>query len=673
MKKSETDFGINLFDDAKKKKYLSAKAYKAVVRAKSTGEIANDNIFDDYAKGLLRWAKERGVCRFSHYFMPLNNCTAQKRDSFHSIDKDGVLVEKFKGKHLRFGEGDASSFPNGGLRQTFEARGISQLDVTADPFIKDGCLYVPTTFRSSGGCSLDAKTPLIASVNALNEQAKKVLTLLGEKVKYVQSVVGAEQEYFLIDKNVASKRPDLTLTGRTLFGSSPPKGQEFCDHYFGKIPQNVSDFMKEVDAELWKLGIVVKTEHNEVAPQQFELATCYAPVTKHCEQNLLIMETLQSAAEKHGLKCLLHEKPFAYFNGSGKHNNWSIVTDKGENLFEPAIGEKKNLRFLLFIAAVVKAVDEYADLIAAFSASAANDLRLGGNEAPPQTISLFLGGLSNVCEHIDDFKDSIRIGTDRNRTSPFAYYGNKFEFRMLGSSCNIADFNTALNAAVAESLRQFAETLQAYGDKIQGAKDVIRDVFHKHSRIIFDGDNYSKAWKTEAKKRNLQQLDAVKAYGKITLDKNVSLFERHGVLTRQELFARQNVLLEKYCNTVILEGKTAVDTVNKICVPCALEQLDRISKLAVNLEQWDFSAAYESDLASQLSLLLCKVDTELCVLQNNLAAAVKCRNLPAKAKILSKTVRRNMETLRITVDKTESVCPKKLWGLPDIADILFGG
>lgn len=674
MKNNFTDFSINVFDDAKKKKYLSKAVCKALTKAKINGTIPCDKVINSYAKALYCWATERGVCRFSHYFMPLNGHTSQKKDSFHSIDRSESLIAKFKGKHLRFGEGDASSFPNGGLRQTFEARGISQIDFTCDPFIKDDCLYVPTTFYSHNGCSLDAKTPLVASQNTLNFQAVRLLKLLGEKVKFVQSVVGAEQEYFLIDKNIASKRPDLLLAGRTLFGAVPPKGQEFCDHYFGKIPQHVSGFMQEVDNALWKLGIIVKTEHNEVAPKQFELATCYTPVTKHCEQNLLIMETLKTVASKFDFVCLLHEKPFAQFNGSGKHNNWSLVTDKGENLFEPTNDVKKNLRFLLFISAVVKAVDEYGDILTAFSSSAENDLRLGGNEAPPQILSVFLGGLSQAVEHLNDnnLETFLRSSTDRNRTSPFAYYGNKFEFRMLGSSFNIAEFNTALNVSVAESLRQFADKLQTYADKTQGTKDIITETFEKHGKIVFDGDNYSKSWNAEAKRRNLHSYTAVDAYKTITVSKNVELFAKHNVLTKQELYARQNILWEKYCNTVILEARLAIDMANKLCIPCSVEQLEHINILATNLEQSNFSAAYESDLASQLSLLICKADTELWNLKNNLEMSVNCKNLYAKAKCLSKTVRKNMGTLRITVDKLESVCPKKLWALPSIADILFG-
>lgn len=674
MKNNSTDFSIDVFDDAKKKKYLSASVCKALAKAKINGAIPCDKVIERYAKALYYWAKERGVCRFSHYFMPLNGHTAQKKDSFHSIDERESLIAKFKGKHLRFGEGDASSFPNGGLRQTFEARGISQIDFTCDPFIKDGCLYVPTTFCSHNGCSLDAKTPLIASQNALNAQAVRLLKLLGEKVKYVESVVGAEQEYFLIDKSIASKRPDLVITGRTLFGEAPAKGQEFCDHYFGKIPQNVNAFMREVDSALWKLGIIVKTEHNEVAPRQFELATCYTPATRHCEQNLLIMETLKTAAEKFGFVCLLHEKPFAQFNGSGKHNNWSLVTDKGENLFEPTNDVKKNLRFLLFISAVIKAVDEYGDIITAFSSSAENDLRLGGNEAPPQILSVFLGGLSQAVEHINDndFEAFLRSSTDRNRTSPFAYYGNKFEFRMLGSSFNIAELNTALNVALAESLRQFADTLQTETDKIQGVKSIIADVFKKHGKIVFDGDNYSKSWNAEAKRRNLHSYTAADAYKTITASKNVELFAKHNVLSKQELYARQNILWEKYCNTVIMEARLAIDMANKLCIPCSVEQLEHISILASNLEQGNYSYAYESDMASQLSLLICKADTELWNLKNNLEMSVNCKNLYAKAKCLSKTVRKNMETLKTTVDKLESVCPKKLWALPSISDILFG-
>ena len=546
-------FAENVFDYRKMRKYLPAKTYKAIVNAREHNGELTDKDVEIYAEALKKWATAKGVTRYTHWFQPLNNFTAEKRDSLTSINREGEAIIKFRGKELTTGEGDASSFPNGGMRQTFEARGITNWDYTAFAFIKGDSLCIPTTFCGFNGEILDKKTPLLRSSYALNKQALRILNKLGMPRSRVRSVVGAEQEYFIISKELYGKRSDLVYTGRTLFGAAPPKGQELDAHYFRPPTDDVIRFMQDVDNELWKLGIIVKTEHNEVAPCQCELAPCYSDSTDACNQNQLIMETLKTTAEKHGLKCLLHEKPFDKINGSGKHNNWSLITDRDENLFETGSTAQENARYLLFLAGVVKAVDEYNDLLLASVASASNDLRLGGYEAPPQILTVFLGEpLDKTIQYAcggkwragKDCLPKIVNVTDRNRTSPFAFTGNKFEFRMVGSSASISDVNTTLNVIVAESLRQFADELDNACDVWQKTGELITQVFAEHKRVIFDGNNYSDDWIEEAKKRGLLNADAVESIEFLSREKNLRLFERHGVLTRREQLARQDVLLQ---------------------------------------------------------------------------------------------------------------------------------
>ena len=566
-------FAENVFDYRKMRKYLPAKTYKAIVNAREHNGELTDKDVEIYAEALKKWATAKGVTRYTHWFQPLNNFTAEKRDSLTSINREGEAIIKFRGKELTTGEGDASSFPNGGMRQTFEARGITNWDYTAFAFIKGDSLCIPTTFCGFNGEILDKKTPLLRSSYALNKQALRILNKLGMPRSRVRSVVGAEQEYFIISKELYGKRSDLVYTGRTLFGAAPPKGQELDAHYFRPPTDDVIRFMQDVDNELWKLGIIVKTEHNEVAPCQCELAPCYSDSTDACNQNQLIMETLKTTAEKHGLKCLLHEKPFDKINGSGKHNNWSLITDRDENLFETGSTAQENARYLLFLAGVVKAVDEYNDLLLASVASASNDLRLGGYEAPPQILTVFLGEpLDKTIQYAcggkwragKDCLPKIVNVTDRNRTSPFAFTGNKFEFRMVGSSASISDVNTTLNVIVAESLRQFADELDNACDVWQKTGELITQVFAEHKRVIFDGNNYSDDWIEEAKKRGLLNADAVESIEFLSREKNLRLFERHGVLTRREQLARQDVLLQTYCNAVQTEGAVTAE----MCALC---------------------------------------------------------------------------------------------------------
>ncbi len=570
-------FAENVFDYRKMRKYMPAKTYKAIVNAREHNGELTDRDVEIYAEALKKWATAKGVTRYTHWFQPLNNFTAEKRDSLTSINREGEAIIKFRGKELTTGEGDASSFPNGGMRQTFEARGITNWDYTAFAFIKGDSLCIPTTFCGFNGEILDKKTPLLKSSYALNKQALRILNKLGMPRSRVRSVVGAEQEYFIINKELYGKRSDLVYTGRTLFGAAPPKGQELDAHYFRPPTDDVIRFMQDVDDELWKLGIIVKTEHNEVAPCQCELAPCYSDSTDACNQNQLIMETLKTTAEKHGFKCLLHEKPFDKINGSGKHNNWSLITDRDENLFETGNTAQENARYLLFLAGVVKAVDEYNDLLLASVASASNDLRLGGYEAPPQILTVFLGEpLDKTIQYAcggkwragKDCLPKIVNVTDRNRTSPFAFTGNKFEFRMVGSSASISDVNTTLNVIVAESLRQFADELDNACDVWQKTGELITQVFAEHKRVIFDGNNYSDDWIEEAKKRGLLQADAVESIAFLSREKNLQLFERHGVLTRREQLARQDILLQTYCNAVQTEGAVTAEMFNKQIAPC---------------------------------------------------------------------------------------------------------
>ncbi len=673
-------FAENVFDYRKMRKYLPAKTYKAIVNAREHNGELTDKDVEIYAEALKKWATAKGVTRYTHWFQPLNNFTAEKRDSLTSINREGEAIIKFRGKELTTGEGDASSFPNGGMRQTFEARGITNWDYTAFAFIKGDSLCIPTTFCGFNGEILDKKTPLLRSSYALNKQALRILNKLGMPRSRVRSVVGAEQEYFIISKELYGKRSDLVYTGRTLFGAAPPKGQELDAHYFRPPTDDVIRFMQDVDNELWKLGIIVKTEHNEVAPCQCELAPCYSDSTDACNQNQLIMETLKTTAEKHGLKCLLHEKPFDKINGSGKHNNWSLITDRDENLFETGSTAQENARYLLFLAGVVKAVDEYNDLLLASVASASNDLRLGGYEAPPQILTVFLGEpLDKTIQYAcggkwragKDCLPKIVNVTDRNRTSPFAFTGNKFEFRMVGSSASISDVNTTLNAIVAESLRQFADELDNACDVWQKTGELITQVFAEHKRVIFDGNNYSDDWIEEAKKRGLLNADAVESIEFLSREKNLRLFERHGVLTRREQLARQDVLLQTYCNAVQTEGAVTAEMFYKQIAPCVEKYQTELALLIDRKNKLSEKTATEADKLNRIVKLTDGCAKASAQLQEKLRQ-IPTENSVERARYCQTVIRPAYNEVRRRADELERLCPASEWALPNYGQLLFG-
>lgn len=679
-KKHKREFAENVFDDGKMKKYLPKCTYEAIVAARQNFTELSQQDRDVYANAVCKWALKRGVTRFTHWFQPLNNYTAEKRDCLYSIDKQRNIVVKFRGKELSNGEGDASSFPNGGIRQTFEARGITQWDCTSYPFVKDGCLCVPCTFTSYNGEVLDKKTPLLNSCKVLNLQAMRVLKNLGDKATRVYSVVGAEQEYFLVDKNLYQQRKDLVYTGRTLFGARPPKGQEFDDHYFRPPNDKIATFMRTVDRELWKLGIVVKTEHNEVAPHQCELAPCYTHANLACDYNQLTMETLKRVADEQGLTCLLHEKPFAYVNGSGKHNNWSLLTDEDENLLEIGTTPYQNARFLLMLAAVVKAVDDYSDLLLTSVCSAGNDCRLGGYEAPPQILTVFLGG--PLCKAITyatsgkwkcgrDLLPAVLLGTDRNRTSPFAFTGNKFEFRMVGSSSSISDVNTLLNTAVAESLRQFADTLDNSANTWDCVLQLITETFVKHKRVLFDGNNYSPSWAEEAKQRNLKSASTVACVESLSNARNMNVLERHNVLSYRETLARQQVLLCNYVNTVKVEGNVAVEIYRKQICPAVEGYLNKLTELAKNKIDLNITCETEKDKIEKITKLLRHCKQKCSTLHRHLIKTDVIDTLLQKAHYCETYVVNAMNELRQQVDKLEQLCPDSVWPLPTYGQMLF--
>lgn len=672
-------FAENVFDYRKMRKYLPAKTYKAIVNAREHNGELTDKDVEIYAEALKKWATAKGVTRYTHWFQPLNNFTAEKRDSLTSINREGEAIIKFRGKELTTGEGDASSFPNGGMRQTFEARGITNWDYTAFAFIKGDSLCIPTTFCGFNGEILDKKTPLLRSSYALNKQALRILNKLGMPRSRVRSVVGAEQEYFIISKELYGKRSDLVYTGRTLFGAAPPKGQELDAHYFRPPTDDVIRFMQDVDNELWKLGIIVKTEHNEVAPCQCELAPCYSDSTDACNQNQLIMETLKTTAEKHGLKCLLHEKPFDKINGSGKHNNWSLITDRDENLFETGSTAQENARYLLFLAGVVKAVDEYNDLLLASVASASNDLRLGGYEAPPQILTVFLGEpLDKTIQYAcggkwragKDCLPKIVNVTDRNRTSPFAFTGNKFEFRMVGSSASISDVNTTLNVIVAESLRQFADELDNACDVWQKTGELITQVFAEHKRVIFDGNNYSDDWIEEAKKRGLLNADAVESIAFLSREKNLQLFERHGVLTRREQLARQDVLLQTYCNAVQTEGEVTAEMFYKQIAPCVEKYQTELALLIDRKNKLSEKTATEADKLNRIVKLTDGCAKASAQLQEKLRQ-IPTENSVERARYCQTVIRPAYNEVRRRADELERLCPASEWALPNYGQLLF--
>ncbi|MBW7572508.1 glutamine synthetase III family protein [Caproiciproducens faecalis] len=687
-------FGSMVFNDTVMKERLPKDTYKALRKTREQGKPLDSQVANVVANTMKDWAVEKGATHFTHWFQPMTGITAEKHDSFIYPVENGKVIMEFSGKELIKGEPDASSFPSGGLRATFEARGYTAWDPTSNAFIKDGSLCIPTAFCSYGGEALDKKTPLLRSMDAIDKQAMRILKLFGNTEAHrVITTVGPEQEYFLIDKAMYEKRKDLIYTGRTLFGAKPPKGQELEDHYFGVIKPRVSAYMKELDEELWKLGIFAKTKHNEVAPSQHELAPIFTTSNVASDQNQLTMEIMKKVATKHGLTCLLHEKPFAGINGSGKHNNWSVSTDTGVNLLEPGDSPRENAQFLLFLSAIIKAVDEHQDLLRISVASAGNDHRLGANEAPPAIVSMFIGDeLSSVLKSIEDGssykqqdKVSMTIGsdvlpafpkdsTDRNRTSPFAFTGNKFEFRMLGSTVSIACANIMLNTIIADALCTFADELEKADDFNAKLAEVIKNTIKDHSRIIFNGNNYSDEWVKEAEKRGLLNLrstaDALPYY---ISDANIALFEKYSVLTKTEVYSRYEIQLENYCKQIHIEALTMVDMVKKDIIPAACSYMKDISKEAINKKQLcaDISCELEESLLKKLSNLSADLYKKTLVLEDSVVPEKEFKDVLEQAKFYRNTVFVQMEETRVVADEIESLVGEKYWPYPTYGDLLF--
>ena len=689
-------FGCLVFDDRVMKATLPLKVYRSLKKTIDEDERLDSEVADAVADAMKDWAIAHGATHFTHWFQPLTGITAEKHDSFISPAPDGGVIMEFSGKELIKGEPDASSFPSGGLRATFEARGYTAWDPTSYAFIKDRTLCIPTAFCSFGGEALDKKTPLLRSMQALNRQAMRVLRLFGNTdVHCVRTSVGPEQEYFLVDKEMYDRRKDLIFCGRTLFGAKPPKGQELDDHYFGVIKPRVAAFMAELNEELWKLGVLAKTEHNEVAPSQHELAPIYTTTNIATDHNQLTMEIMQKVALRHGLVCLLHEKPFAGVNGSGKHNNWSMATDTGVNLLTPGDTPYENAQFLLFLCAVIQAVDDYQDLLRLSVASAGNDHRLGANEAPPAVVSMFLGDeLTAVLNAIEadrpysgTEKTVMKLGvhvlpkftrdsTDRNRTSPFAFTGNKFEFRMLGSANSIACTNIMLNAAVAESLRQYADRLEGAVDFETALHDLIREVIRAHKRIIFNGNGYDEDWIREATEvRGLLNLRTTPdALPTILEKKNVDMLTSLKIFTLPEIRSRYEITLENYCKTVLIEAETMVDMARKEILP-AVERYARAlsdSLLAKTAAVPGLACRYERELISRLSAATDEIDACTAALASSALTVRGTENVTAAARLIRDDLLPRMAELRVVCDEAETVTDESFWPFPTYGKLLFG-
>ncbi|NSB17303.1 glutamine synthetase III [Clostridium beijerinckii] len=695
MNKINEIFASNVFSDAVMKERLPKATYKALKKTIEKGTTLEPDVADVVAAAMKDWAVEKGATHFTHWFQPMTGITAEKHDSFINPTSDGKVILEFSGKELIKGEPDASSFPSGGLRATFEARGYTAWDCTSPAFIKDGSLCIPTAFCSYNGEALDKKTPLLRSMEALNKQALRVLKALGNTTtKRVITTVGPEQEYFLIDKSMYDARKDLILTGRTLFGAKPSKGQELEDHYFGTIKQRISDFMKEVDEELWKLGILAKTKHNEVAPAQHELAPIFSTTNISTDHNQLTMEIMKKVAAKHDLYCLLHEKPFAGVNGSGKHNNWSMGTDDGMNLLEPGKSPHENQQFLLFLCAVIKAVDEYPSLLRVSAANAGNDHRLGANEAPPAIISIFLGDqLEDVLEQIEKgpatsskSASELTIGvntlpplpkdaTDRNRTSPFAFTGNKFEFRMVPSSASIAGCNFVLNTIVAETLSEIADKLEKASDLDAEIQSILTNIVKNHKRIIFNGNGYSDEWVAEAERRGLPNIHSTVESAKAMIDeKNQAVLEKHGVLTRVESTSRYEITLENYNKIINIEALTTLEMAKRQILPAVIkfatslaESINTIKATGVNAD-----ISVQTELLTEVSTLTASLNKNVALLEK---LVEKADNFDGDIFDLGMMYRyevfEQMNTLRADADKLETLVDEEFWPLPTYSDMLF--
>ncbi len=684
-----------VFDDTVMEARLPKETYKALQKTIKNGKHLDTEVATVVANAMKDWAIEKGATHYTHWFQPMTGVTAEKHDSFISPKPNGKVIMEFSGKELMRGEPDASSFPSGGLRATFEARGYTAWDATSYAFIKDGVLYIPTVFCSYGGEALDQKTALLRSMEEINRQALRVLKLFGnEDVTSVKTTVGPEQEYFLVDKEMYDKRKDLIYTGRTLFGARAPKGQELDDHYFGAIKPRVAAFMKELNEELWKLGVLAKTEHNEVAPAQHEMAPIFSTTNIAADHNQLTMEMMQKVAKRHGMVCLLHEKPFAGVNGSGKHNNWSISTNTGANLLEPGETPYENAQFLLFLCAVIKAVDEYQNLLRISVASAGNDHRLGANEAPPAIVSMFLGtDLSEILEAIEKDekydskqKELMRIGvhtlpkfprdtTDRNRTSPFAFTGNKFEFRMLGSAASISCANTVLNTTVAEELKQFADVLENAEDFETALHDLIKNTIKEHKRIIFNGDGYDEAWVKEAEKRGLYNFKTTPdALAHMLDEKNVTLFTSHNVYSKTELVARHEVLLENYCKIINIEALTMLDMARKDILPAMSEYSAELARDAAAKTSFDPDAdcTYEKENIKNLCALIGACNRAVKKTEQDLISAKSITDGAELAEFYKSTIIDDMKAIRIPADEMETIASSEKWPYPSYGELLFG-
>ena len=689
-------YGSLVFNDKVMRSKLPKDMYKALKKTIESGTHLELDVANSVAVAMKEWATENGATHYTHWFQPMTNVTAEKHDSFISPTGDGQVIMDFSGKELVKGEPDASSFPSGGLRATFEARGYTAWDPTSPAFIKDGTLYIPTAFCSYSGEALDKKTPLLRSMQTLDKEATNLLHIIGNKdIKHVNTTVGPEQEYFLVDKELYKQRKDLVFCGRTLIGAPAPKGQEMEDHYFGALKPRVAAYMHDLDVELWKLGIPAKTKHNEVAPAQHELAPVFDTTNVAVDHNQLTMEVMKKVADKHGLVCLLHEKPFEGINGSGKHNNWSMITDTGVNILDPGKTPAENTQFLIFLTAVIKAVDEYADVLRISVASAGNDHRLGANEAPPAVVSVFLGDeLTEVLKSIENdeyFAGSravqmdigakvlphfVKDNTDRNRTSPFAFTGNKFEFRMLGSEASVANPNIILNTAVAECVHQFAEQLKNVPeDKMDEAiHELIKKTIIDHKRVIFNGNGYTDEWIEEATKRGLFNLKSTPdALPQWIADKNIELFTKYHIFTKEEIESRYEIWLESYSKILNIESNTMVEMVQKDFLPSVFAYIDKVAATAVAKKSVvsDVSTASEGKLIKELSQLADEISTGLETLRADTAKALATEDPLANAKAYQTVVLSDMDELRKSVDAAETLIPDALLPYPTYDKLLF--
>ncbi len=694
----EEIFAKNLFTLTKMRERLTKGAYKEVVRVMNEGGELSMDIANVVAKAMKDWAVENGATHYTHWFQPLTGITAEKHDAFVTHpDEVGNMLTEFSGKELIKGEPDASSFPSGGLRATFEARGYTAWDITSPAFLKESScgpvLCIPTAFCSYTGEALDKKTPLLRSMEALSQQALRIVRLFGntEATKVVSSV-GPEQEYFLVDEGLYMKRTDLMFAGRTLFGAPAPKGQEMEDHYFGVIRERVGGFMKDVNKELWKLGVTAKTQHNEVAPAQHELAPIYETANIAVDHNQIVMETMKRVAVSHGMRCLLHEKPYAGVNGSGKHNNWSITTDNGVNLLDPGDTPNENIQFLLVLACILKAVDTHADLLRQSASDVGNDHRLGANEAPPAIISVFLGeqledvvnqlietGAATTVKEggklltgVSTLPDFQKDATDRNRTSPFAFTGNKFEFRMVGSADSIASPNTTLNAIVAEAFCEAADRLEKADDLEEAIHDLIKEYLTKHQRIIFNGNGYADEWVEEAEKRGLPNIKSmIEAAGTITTDKAVKLFEKFGIFTKVELESREEIIYETYAKTINIEALTMIDMAGKQIIPAVVKYTKSLADTVNAVEEAGADASMQLELLKTVSTKLVAMQTALARLKKLEEEASAMEDVKAQAFFYKDTVKAAMEELRVPADELEMIVDKEIWPIPTYGELMF--